>query len=216
LPEKPSVISLIERIDDLIGRSPDEVNPSFAPHWGWHDDHAERDGTPAYLPAIQQVRGELVALLDELAVELPRFDVVDPYHLGHSCLQLGLGYDHGASHQVWRLAFDEVVSLDLNGCRIGSQRYPGCRTDTEEAFQLASAKAPYDLLFIDAGHTEEEVRKDYETYAPLVRRGGFVAFHDALYRSSYPEVEVHKFLSTFTVPVSLAGNEVGLAWVRVK
>lgn len=35
-----------------------------------------------------------------------------------------------------------------------------------------------DLLFIDGDHAGENVRRDYELYAPLVRRGGLIAFHD--------------------------------------
>jgi len=37
---------------------------------------------------------------------------------------------------------------------------------------------PVDVLFIDGDHTYEGVRQDYEMYAPLVRPGGLVAFHD--------------------------------------
>jgi predicted O-methyltransferase YrrM len=35
-----------------------------------------------------------------------------------------------------------------------------------------------DFLFIDGDHTYEGVKKDFEMYGPLVRRGGFIAFHD--------------------------------------
>ncbi len=35
-----------------------------------------------------------------------------------------------------------------------------------------------DVLFIDGDHSGESVRRDYELYAPLVRAGGLVAFHD--------------------------------------
>jgi len=35
-----------------------------------------------------------------------------------------------------------------------------------------------DLLFIDGDHTYEGVKKDYELYSPIVRKGGLVAFHD--------------------------------------
>lgn len=38
--------------------------------------------------------------------------------------------------------------------------------------------APIDFLFIDADHTYEGVKKDYELYSPLVRKGGVIAFHD--------------------------------------
>ena len=35
-----------------------------------------------------------------------------------------------------------------------------------------------DLLFIDGDHSYEGVRKDYELYTPLVRKGGLIVFHD--------------------------------------
>ena len=35
-----------------------------------------------------------------------------------------------------------------------------------------------DFLFIDGDHTYDGVRADFEMYAPLVRKGGIVAFHD--------------------------------------
>jgi predicted O-methyltransferase YrrM len=35
-----------------------------------------------------------------------------------------------------------------------------------------------DLLFIDGAHDYDSVRRDFELYAPLVRDGGIVAFHD--------------------------------------
>jgi predicted O-methyltransferase YrrM len=38
--------------------------------------------------------------------------------------------------------------------------------------------APIDFLFIDADHAYEGVKKDFELYSPLVRKGGVIAFHD--------------------------------------
>ena len=35
-----------------------------------------------------------------------------------------------------------------------------------------------DFLFIDGGHSYEEVKQDYENYSPLVRKNGFIVFHD--------------------------------------
>ena len=35
-----------------------------------------------------------------------------------------------------------------------------------------------DFLFCDGDHTYEGVKKDYEMYSPLVRKGGLMAFHD--------------------------------------
>lgn len=35
-----------------------------------------------------------------------------------------------------------------------------------------------DFLFIDGDHSYEGVKKDFEMYSPLVRKGGHIAFHD--------------------------------------
>ncbi len=37
---------------------------------------------------------------------------------------------------------------------------------------------PIDFLFVDAGHDEANARPDIERYVPLVKSGGYVAFHD--------------------------------------
>ena len=37
---------------------------------------------------------------------------------------------------------------------------------------------PIDLLFIDADHAYESVVRDYKNWSPLVKSGGFIAFHD--------------------------------------
>jgi cephalosporin hydroxylase len=39
---------------------------------------------------------------------------------------------------------------------------------------------PLDFLFIDGDHRFDGVRQDWEMYSPLVRPGGWVAFHDIL------------------------------------
>lgn len=37
---------------------------------------------------------------------------------------------------------------------------------------------PLDFLFIDGDHSADGVRRDWNTFGPLVRRGGLIAFHD--------------------------------------
>lgn len=49
---------------------------------------------------------------------------------------------------------------------------------TKARVQEALNGRPLDLLFIDGDHTLEGVEADYRMYAPLVRSGGLVAFHD--------------------------------------
>jgi cephalosporin hydroxylase len=37
---------------------------------------------------------------------------------------------------------------------------------------------PVDFLFVDGDHSYDAVKRDYELWSPLVRRGGLIAFHD--------------------------------------
>lgn len=50
-----------------------------------------------------------------------------------------------------------------------------------------------DVLFIDGDHSEEGVRQDFDLWAPLVRPGGVVAFHDTIPNGTRHEPGVVKF-----------------------
>jgi predicted O-methyltransferase YrrM len=63
------------------------------------------------------------------------------------------------------------------------QRIHVIRSDSHDARTLARIKKTLngrnvDCLFIDGDHTYQGVRKDFDMYAPLVRKGGIVSFHD--------------------------------------
>lgn len=104
-----------------------------------------------------------------------------------------LGSWKGATAMLLSLATSEVtVSLDV-------QDYGGREDACQVArfyghvlwFYLESARSqktvehvmqvlggPIDLLFIDDGHCIEEVTEEYNLWAPMVRKGGWIAFHD--------------------------------------
>ena len=50
-----------------------------------------------------------------------------------------------------------------------------------------------DVLMIDADHSYEGVKRDYDLYSPLVADDGFIAMHDVILNRFDPEIEVHKF-----------------------
>ena len=54
-------------------------------------------------------------------------------------------------------------------------------------------KHELDFLFIDGDHTYEGVKKDFQMYSPLVRKGGLIAFHDICIGPADVIGEVHKF-----------------------
>ncbi len=188
---------MIETVDAMIARG-----GAYMPRFLWHDDHRANDGTPDYLPALQQVRAEYAEFLADLE-SAGAFD--------GRCLQLGIG-ECQASHDVWDALFEAgAVSIDWGRCLDGTEASPGADTHNPDALAFAAARAPYSLLFVDAGHLEADVAADHRDYAPLVRPGGIIAFHDALPRPGM-EVYVHRYLAT--VPrVKTIGKEVGISWV---
>ena len=50
-----------------------------------------------------------------------------------------------------------------------------------------------DLLFIDGDHSYQAVKKDFELYSPLVRKGGIVVFHDIINPPPFPTIQVNRF-----------------------
>lgn len=192
-------------------------NERWYPYSGFHDEHRGKDRTPDYRPAVQQARDEFYALVEVLRQRGTR-----------KMLQLGLGAT-AASHELWRVLFAEVVTIDIQVCltgdiRDGSKIHAGLNTHRLEAIRFAERFQPYDFLFIDAGHKYDDVRMDFKNYSRMVRPGGVIAFHDALKRPTYEEeIEVWKFLDTLRdmklitetgAPfVNMIGTEIGTAWV---
>lgn len=175
----------------------------WAPRFGWHDDHRDHDRTPAYLPAMMQVRAEVEELLGVLWAN----DV-----LGGKCLQLGMG-ECDASHAAWRTVFGRVVTLDFRVFADNEASNTGRDVRRDASRGFAALRAPFDFLLIDAGHKLDDVRADHGEYGALVRRGGIIAFHDALKRLGYEdEIDVWRYLEG--VPdVTMIGSEVGIAWL---
>lgn len=108
-----------------------------------------------------------------------------------------------------------VISLDLPGGRwgggYGAYRIPVLRRmkqprqtlhlvrgDSHDASSVDRVRRllagrPIDLLFIDGDHSYEGVRQDFEMYAPLVRPGGAVVFHDIVPHRPLSGVDVSRF-----------------------
>ncbi len=115
-----------------------------------------------------------------------------------------IGADHG-----------KIISIDLPGGRFGAG-YPEWRMSFYKSFAHKNQKIyllrvdshdistvrkvkdilggeELDFLFIDGDHAYEGVRKDFETYGRLVRKGGVIALHDIAPHPPETGCEVHKF-----------------------
>ncbi len=54
----------------------------------------------------------------------------------------------------------------------------GMSQNAKSLEQVKNITPELDFVFIDGNHMYEYVKKDYEMYSPLVRKGGIIAFHD--------------------------------------
>jgi len=64
------------------------------------------------------------------------------------------------------------------GQRLDLIRADSHSQETVERVKRTLGGEPLDFLMIDGDHTYEGVKRDFESYAPLVRPGGVVALHD--------------------------------------
>jgi predicted O-methyltransferase YrrM len=72
------------------------------------------------------------------------------------------------------------------------------RDDSHSPLSLSKVKSilrgqKLDFLFIDGDHTYDGVKRDYRIYAPLVCKGGLIAFHDICKHPPSLGCEVDKF-----------------------
>lgn len=139
---------------------------------------------------FSQVESEIVRFLELVSRERPR-RVLEVGSLGGGTLflfarvaapdALLLGMDLPA-HDGGGLP-DWCATVYERGFASPGQRVRVVRGDSHREATRDHVKAllggqPLDLLFIDGDHTYEGVKRDFELYAPLVRRGGLIGLHD--------------------------------------
>jgi predicted O-methyltransferase YrrM len=154
-----------------------------------------------------QVRSEILSLL-ELVRELKPRTVLE------------LGTARGGTLFLWsRIASEEahLLSIDLPGGGFGDgyvlwrvpvyrsfaverQRIDLLRGDSHSESMRARAREllggkQVDFLFIDAGHTYDDVKQDFQMYSSLVAPGGLIAFHDVAVHPQSSGSGVHRFWS---------------------
>jgi predicted O-methyltransferase YrrM len=111
------------------------------------------------------------------AVEIGRFR-------GGSTFLLAAGLEHGILH-----SYDLETRQGRDGSSLDRQliealeRYGlggRVRLHVGDSGTADQPELPVDLLFVDGDHRETGVRTDFERWAPLVRPGGHLLFHDAI------------------------------------
>jgi len=82
----------------------------------------------------------------------------------------------GGGYPEWKIPLFKSFALS-------QQKINLIRADSHDMTTLKKTKSilkdkRLDLLFIDGDHSYEGVKKDFEMYSPLVKKGGIIAFHD--------------------------------------
>lgn len=125
------------------------------------------------LTPIQQIREEVSELVDIIRS-----------HGTDTALEIGLGV-FGGSHMLWRLIFKKITTID-NDSNVVEAFKQREQLDERSVLIVGDSKSvqidgPFDFLHIDGDHRYEGVKADYLKYAPIVRPGGVIAMHDALF-----------------------------------
>ena len=157
-----------------------------------------------FLFGLMQLEEEFVPAMEMVADLAPRTAVE-------------IGTCHGGSLFSWTQAAApdaRIVSIDLPAgpggggytaeyakrfqqfCAPGQQltciRADSTADDTVRRTRDALGGEPIDLLFIDGDHSYEGASRDFALYAPMVRHGGLVMFHDIRHTENPERFGVHR------------------------
>lgn len=153
----------------------------------------------------KQVKFELVTLVERVERLKPKIVVEIGTNMGGTLFCFTKVADPAAT----------IISIDLPG-GLGGGGYPWYRRQfylsfasprqsmllwredshsplVKQRLQEVLQERPIDFLFLDGDHSYEGIKQDFEMYAPLVRSGGMIAFHDI--KPSLPDnwIQVGRF-----------------------
>jgi cephalosporin hydroxylase len=151
-----------------------------------------------------QLRREIAGLLDELSKLKPRglleigtanggtlFLFAQVAHPEAKIISVDLPYGvWGEGYALWRMPIYRRFARKQQAVHLlrGNSHAPEMLARVRKAL----GSQPLDALFIDGDHSYDGVKMDFETYGPLVRKGGVIALHDIV-QSDRPGFRVHRF-----------------------
>jgi hypothetical protein len=104
---------------------------------------------------------------------------------------LEVGFSSGINNTLLNkfFKFDEIVGVDFMGSQVNGFTLKGhlmhknltlvCGDSTSQrVLDIVGKLGKYDLIFIDANHTYEYVKKDFNNYKEFLNDNGVIAFHD--------------------------------------
>lgn len=104
---------------------------------------------------------------------------------------LDVGFSSGQNNSVLNkfFNFENIVALDNFSSHINTDAlFANLQhknltlaigdSTSSRIIDIVKKLGNYDLIFIDANHTYEYVKKDFENFKPFLNKGGVIGFHD--------------------------------------
>ena len=104
---------------------------------------------------------------------------------------LDVGFSSGQNNSVLNkfFNFENIVALDNFSSHINTDAlFANLQhknltlaigdSTSSRIIDIVNKLGNYDLIFIDANHTYEYVKKDFENFKPFLEKGGVIGFHD--------------------------------------
>ena len=109
---------------------------------------------------------------------------------------LEIGAFWGGSAEVFANFCKKMISVDIDPPKFHDYTITGCDEykyiqgnshlkETLKKVKKELDKNKIDVLFIDGDHLYESVKKDFNAYLPLVKKGGIIGFHDIINPSTW-------------------------------
>lgn len=181
-PEERTRVRIARIMDDFVSSHPWARGGYVDGSRAREEVLASQPDGPEGVPAIQQVREEILDFVEQL---------LQRGVSGGSILEIGLGFV-GGTHFLWTHMFRQVVTVEHYEDRItrfldeigidALQSLIVCGESNSDDVLLTVGRAvrSCDVLFIDGSHVRDAVEADWRRYVHLVRKGGIVAFHDTI------------------------------------
>ena len=104
---------------------------------------------------------------------------------------LDVGFSSGQNNSILNkfFNFENIVALDNFSSHINTNAlFANLQhknltlaigdSTSSRIIDIVKKLGKYDLIFIDANHTYEYVKKDFENFKPFLEKGGVIGFHD--------------------------------------
>jgi len=101
------------------------------------------------------------------------------------------GGKFGGGYPKWKIILFRLFAQSKQ--KIYLIRGNSHKRETREKLKSILGDRKFDFLFIDGDHTYEGVKKDFEMYSGLVKKGGIIALHDIVQHPPETGCEVSKF-----------------------